>query len=58
MVGLQVRKKFSRRFFSGQVTEALPPTEEDEEWLWQIVYKDGDSEQLNYEELSKVIVRQ
>ena len=57
MVGLQVRKKFSRRFFSGKITEALPPTEEDEEWLWQIDYEDGDSEQLNYEELSKVIVR-
>ena len=38
-------------------TEALPPTEEDEERLWQIDYEDGDSEQLNYEELSKVIVR-
>ena len=52
-----MRKKFSRRFFSGKITEALPPTEEDEEWLWQIDYEDGDSEQLNYEELSKVIVR-
>ena len=57
LVGLQVRKKFSRRFFSGKITEALPPTEEDEEWLWQINYEDGDPEQLNYEELSKVIVR-
>ena len=57
LVGLQVRKKFSRRFFLGKITEALPPTEEDEEWLWQIDYEDGDSEQLNYEELSKVIVR-
>ena len=52
-----MRKKFGRHFFLGKVTKVLPPTEEDEEWLWQIVYQDGDSEQLNYEELGKVVIR-
>ena len=47
-IGLQVRKKFGRRFFSGKVTKALPPTEEDEEWLWQIQYEDGDTEMILY----------
>ena len=56
-IGLQVRKKFGRRFFSGKVTKALPPTEEDEEWLWQIQYEDGDTEQLDYEELCKVAAK-
>ena len=55
LVGKRVRKKFGKTFYTGVVTASLPPQEKDEEWLWQIAYDDGDTEQVNRRQLGQIM---
>ena len=55
LVGKRVRKKFGKTFYTRVVTASLPPQEKDEEWLWQIDYDDGDTEQVNRRQLGQIM---
>lgn len=51
LVGRQVRKLFGKQYFTGEVTQY------DEEMGWyKVAYEDGDTEDLEWHELEKVLI--
>ena len=53
--GQPVARIFFERLYYGEVTRYLPPVLDDDEALWQIIFKDGDHEQLNQAELREAM---
>ena len=52
-VGTTVAKKFGDVIYIASVTRILPPTDNTDEKLWHVVYRDDDEEDMNEREMTE-----
>ena len=56
LLGRTVRKFFGKSAFNGEVIEVLSPEDINEVWLFKTRYEDGDVEDVEERELSRVLL--
>mmetsp|Transcript_55072 Transcript_55072/g.75267 ORF Transcript_55072/g.75267 Transcript_55072/m.75267 type:complete len:96 (-) Transcript_55072:103-390(-) len=56
-IGQSVARMFGGQVHHGVVTKYLPPVENDDCDLWEILYEDGDHEELDSRELREAMDR-